>query len=663
MTETTGTHGEWQEFLARWSEEWADACGPDDVRDPGDEEARSARWLGFAPATPERITALEERLGHRLPPSYRTFLEITDGWRNAGDFVWLLAGTEQAHWYEDDASLAEIFGEDLDEDSTPEEVLEATIWTRALELAVESDVVSVLMDPQDVDEHGEWAVYTWAPWRGSPPERHASFWAYMNDAYREFHSMRASDDDGRAFDNATTQELDERVAEARRDALRGAYERADAVLAEAQEFGRPRAGVLRGQIQWLLGDRYARNFDGLAGDPVYAPELLPVLLAEDEVEPRDPDCDDPFTSPLPVASDEVRALEREVLRQLREGRYEYTAPGPFGDAVRRAREEARWGGTDAAWRILLAALPGWQALGPDHIAPVGLTADPLLGPLLTPERARTLLATPRGEEATGAVAAAVDEDPEGLAWLAEQAGDDGREGYRFLLVEGVEPVALPALIGSAKSGEGQELRAPTTRWDARLARWSGAVFSSYDDEAQVAVGRAGRGWSFAFDHEPQAFDEARFVSPAVAASRHGRAVVVWSAPDMFDSGALFHLSVAEHGAERYAFTVLGARCERSGEIPEELLPERLFPGAGDRGRHGERRGAAAALAAIAAAFGVTLPRLALTRGRLHSFTTRSWTRPPGPGEGYAAASRKPHAPGTVGAPQWIKPKSARRADI
>ncbi|KAA6212923.1 SMI1/KNR4 family protein [Streptomyces albofaciens JCM 4342] len=592
MTETAGAVHDWQGFLTRWSEEWADSCRPDDLGDPGGVLARRARWLGFAPAAPERIAALEERLGHRLPPSYRTFLEVTDGWRHAGGSVWLLAGTEEVRWYEDDAGLAEIFTENLTEDATREQILEATVWTRALELAVESDAASVLLDPEDVDEHGEWAVYTWAPWRASPPERFASFREFMQHAYREFHHLRA---DRPEFVNATTREWDRRVEEARRDALRGAYERAEATLAEAQEFGRPRAGALRKQITWLLGDRYRRDPGGPAGE-----------------------------------------LEH--------------ATGPFGDAVSQARELARWGDTDAAWRTLLAALPAWQPLEPDHLAPVGLVTDPLLGPLLTPERCRTLLATPRGEEATGAVAAAVDEDPGGLAWLAE--ADGGHREYRFLLVEGVTPAALPALVGAA---EGATLEAPMTRWDARRALNPGGVSSSYDDKAVVVVGRAGDGWSFAFDGDPRPFDETRFVSPAVAASRHGRAVVVWAAADRFDRGALFHLSVAEHGAQRYAFTVLGERCERSGEIPQALLPERLFPEVRDGGRYAQRHGEADALAAVAAAFGVTLPRFALGHGRLHSFTTRSWTRPPGPGEGYAVITMgrllpDTPVPGEEGAP-------------
>ncbi|KPH99733.1 hypothetical protein OK006_1198 [Actinobacteria bacterium OK006] len=42
---------------------------------------------------------MEERLGRRMPPSYREFLKVSDGWRHAGGFVWLPAGTEDAHWH------------------------------------------------------------------------------------------------------------------------------------------------------------------------------------------------------------------------------------------------------------------------------------------------------------------------------------------------------------------------------------------------------------------------------------------------------------------------------------------------------------------------------------------------------------------------------------
>jgi hypothetical protein len=62
------------------------------TRPPG----KRGGW-GFPPASEERIAAMEERLGRRVSPSYREFLEVGDGWRHAGGFVWLPAGTGDAH--------------------------------------------------------------------------------------------------------------------------------------------------------------------------------------------------------------------------------------------------------------------------------------------------------------------------------------------------------------------------------------------------------------------------------------------------------------------------------------------------------------------------------------------------------------------------------------
>ncbi|CAM5345168.1 hypothetical protein SGLAM104S_09042 [Streptomyces glaucescens] len=49
-----------------------------------------------------------------------------------------------------------------------------------------------------------------------------------------------------------------------------------------------------------------------------------------------------------------------TLEQVRNGAYRYTAAGPFGEAVERARELARRGDTDGAWRTLSKAVPLWQ---------------------------------------------------------------------------------------------------------------------------------------------------------------------------------------------------------------------------------------------------------------------------------------------------------------
>jgi hypothetical protein len=550
-----------------------------------------------------------------------------------------------------------MFEEYLDEDSSPEERREADLWRRALQLDVESDVIYVLMDPEDVDEDGEWAVYTWASWRAEPPERHANFREFMRDMHREFHRLRAHRSDGEpVFANDTTRRLDALMEEARLEALRGGWERAGKELDEAKGYGRARAAGLGDQIRRLLGQTYMVYFDGLVTDPRYAPDLLPPLVAEHAAHSyRD---DSTLMFQLRGADDDLVSLAHATLDQVRDGTYRYTAAGPFGEAVERARELARWGDTDGAWRTLMAALPLWEPLGPDHLAPLGWVADPALGPLLTPERGRELLSTPRGGQAGETPRPTAGLDPGDLAWLAEQDPGNNRTSYRFVLVEGAEPQELPARLtdGTANAadadGRGQDtdtdtdtdenahstvLNEPMTFWEARRrSAHSRREFSSYDDRALMAVGRAGTGWSFAFDGDPAPFNRLRLVSPAASASAGTRAVVVWSGLRSQHGKPFFHLSVARDGAEQYAFTYTDGEIQQSGEIPQALAPSRFF---------GDLEDAAEAerplLEAVSEEFGASLPRHALVKGRLHTFTTRSWTRPPKDGEGYLVIRMHP----------------------
>ncbi|MER5382015.1 SMI1/KNR4 family protein [Streptomyces sp. NPDC002688] len=624
MTDTTAF--DWPSLLRGWSGEWADSLPDDETRDEDDETARHARWLGFPPASEERIAAMEARLGLRMPPSYREFLRVSDGWRHAGGFVWLLAGTEDARWHNNASGLADMYEEDMDEDAGPEERREAGIWRRGLQLDVESDITHVLLDPEDVDEDGEWAVYTWASWRAAPPERYANFLEFMRDMHRQFHSLqsRRSGPDP-VFANDTTRELDTLVEQARLEALGGGWERAGKALDEARGYGRPRAAGLGDQIRRLLGQTHTVYFEDLVTDPQYAPELLPSLVAEHVARSyRD---DSTLRFHLGGADDDVTSLAFATLEQVRNGTYRYTAAGPFGEAVERAREMARWGETDGAWRTLMDALPLWEPLGPDHLAPLGWVADPVLGPLLTPERGRELLSTPRGGQPGETPRPTAGLDPGDLAWLAEPDPGNNRTSFRFVLVEGVEPQEVP---GRLADGDDTVLNEPFTFWEAyRRSRHNRREHSSYGDRALMAVGRAGTGWSFAFDGDPAPFDQRRFVSPAAAASEGTRAVVVWSGLRTGRGDSFFHLSLARDGGEQYAFTYSDGGIQQSGEIPDALDPSRFF-GALEVGAEVER----SLLEAVAGEFGVHLPRHAIVNGRLHTFATRSWTRPPKDGETY-----------------------------
>ncbi|MGW5780036.1 SMI1/KNR4 family protein [Streptomyces sp. NPDC003863] len=573
---------DWREFLGRWQDEWIPRADEDG--------GEAAVPLGAPGADETAIVTAEERLGRRLPPSYREFLAASDGWQvDQLAAVYRLGGVADVDWFGDPHDMASLYEEGLDDDPREEDVLLAGMWRRALRLDTESDASYALLDPGDSDADGEWALYVYKGWSGETPDRHPSFRAYMEAVYRAFHADRAERPD---FVNATTRAQDARVEEARRLSLRGRYEEALPLLDEARSFGRPWSGVLLHQVRHLL----APGSEGLA----------------------------------------AQALEQV-------GGAGAQSEGEHWDrAVAEAREAARWGPNDAAWRMLRDALPRWEAPGPWLIAPVGLLADPLLGPMITPERGREILATPRAGESGSAPEPVPDLDPPGLAWLTDRPGNrEPFDGYRCVWAEGTDPARLPSLIGE----DGAELSEPT---DPLRASWRAPKpheregVELWEDRAVVAVGRTEEGWAFAFDGYSRHSLNTLFRSPAVDASASGRAVVVWCdprRPTPDEHPVAFHLSVAEHGEELYSFTVRGTEIQRSGALPEALDPDRLFRPE-DRGTDGERR----ALQALHTTLGLSLPRLALTRGRLHTFTTRSWTRAPGADEGYAYLTFVRHRP-------------------
>ncbi|WP_406347612.1 SMI1/KNR4 family protein [Streptomyces sp. NBC_01547] len=637
----SGEFFNWQAFLGRWDEEWVPRAG----EDSGEALVRPGRQGADEAA----IAAAEERLGRRLPPSYRAFLAVSDGWhvdQTAG--VYQLGGAADIDWFQDPFDMTPLYEEQLDDRSSEAEILLAGMWQRALRLETDSDITYALLDPGDTDRDGEWALYVYKGWSGELPDRYPSFRAYMEAMYRGFHSDRVERPD---FENATTRAQDARVAQARRLVLLGQYEEALPLLEEAASFARPGCAVLLFQLRQMLAPDGTRDYGLLAADPRYLPEVLPVQAMAPAREEWRTGGDGHWLGMM-AARGVPRETAEAVLGALRDGTHRYAPPGPWGRAVDAARESSRWGATDAAWRILRDAVGLWEAPGPELIAPIGLLADPLLGPLITPERGREVLATPRAGRNGPApervpvpdrppVSGRVpDLDPPGLAWLTEPEPAPNRrplDGYRCIWVEGIDPARLPALIGD----EGAELTGPTDRHAAR--RGSGPYARDgrgrggaepWEDRAVVAVGRAGDGWAFAFDGDSPHLNHL-FLSPAQAASPAGRAVVVWRDPRRSYPGEhpdTFHLSVAERGEELYAFTVRGTEIRSTGAIPEALDPARLFRPE-DPAPVNELR----VLEALHAELGLSLPRFALTRGRLHTLTTRSWTRAPRAGETFAYA--------------------------
>jgi hypothetical protein len=72
---------DWQSFLREFSQQLAD---DDRIRDVLSETELESGWLGRDGASPQQIAQLERRLGAQLPPSYKNFLQASNGFGPTG---------------------------------------------------------------------------------------------------------------------------------------------------------------------------------------------------------------------------------------------------------------------------------------------------------------------------------------------------------------------------------------------------------------------------------------------------------------------------------------------------------------------------------------------------------------------------------------------------
>lgn len=159
----------WHEFLGRWQEEWV-------PRPDADEDENGEQTLvrpGLPGADEAAIVAAEERLGRRLPPSYRGFLAASDGWHvDQTAAIYQLGGAADIDWFQDPYDMASLYEPDPGDDPREEDVLLAGMWQRALRLETDSDMSHALLDPGDSDQDGEWALYVYKGWSGEVPDRY-----------------------------------------------------------------------------------------------------------------------------------------------------------------------------------------------------------------------------------------------------------------------------------------------------------------------------------------------------------------------------------------------------------------------------------------------------------------------------------------------------------
>lgn len=193
-------------------------------------EERAAGTLDAPGANEQQIAAAEARLGVRLPPSYRAFLETSNGWGASNGFAGRLCSAEQVEWYAthnqdridswtqglgtadkldaaDPFGTADLFGEadELDEtdlfgeadelDETDRILDDTDIPPEHLQAALmvsEEDDGVILLNPRQVGPDGEWEAWFLASW--IPGVRRArSFWDLMQATLVSLQEQRAYD--------------------------------------------------------------------------------------------------------------------------------------------------------------------------------------------------------------------------------------------------------------------------------------------------------------------------------------------------------------------------------------------------------------------------------------------------------------------------------------
>lgn len=171
----------WRKLLQEMSDQ---AVDDPSVKDQLTPEQIKRHWLGEPPATEAEIAAAEKRLGVRLPPSYRAFLKVSNGWHFPNSFVVKLAGTSEIGWARDVAPQlvsgwrqgAEYGAQQYGKlPSAAEDDLPDTLMINAPDEM--DDGASFMLNPKikSGDEMQAWFFSSWNP----GADAHPSFWHLM----------------------------------------------------------------------------------------------------------------------------------------------------------------------------------------------------------------------------------------------------------------------------------------------------------------------------------------------------------------------------------------------------------------------------------------------------------------------------------------------------
>lgn len=181
------TPDRWRALLSTWSRE---IIAVEEYRRALPPEVVTSGWLGYPPASVDEIALVEARLNRILPPSYRAFLRVTNGWRTTKTFIERVRPVGEIAWYRD--AYPDLLAAWLDGEGSQMKGSRYRGHTRttgyglqkALAISDYGDAEYLLV-PQRIRSDGEWPAWFFAPW--VPGEReYASFWGLMVAEHESF---------------------------------------------------------------------------------------------------------------------------------------------------------------------------------------------------------------------------------------------------------------------------------------------------------------------------------------------------------------------------------------------------------------------------------------------------------------------------------------------
>ena len=166
----------WQTFLINWNREVLSSNEVDKHLPP---EAINLGWLGNVGATEEMLLTVEKGLGRKLPPSYREFLKVSDGWYMRGaSVVEKLLSSWEIGWLND-------LHPDVVSNWTNFFDLNNTHLGKTLQISTQEIAGTgiFLLNPEIVSNTGEWEVWFLAHWLPGL-RRYSSFQDMMEEEFQ-----------------------------------------------------------------------------------------------------------------------------------------------------------------------------------------------------------------------------------------------------------------------------------------------------------------------------------------------------------------------------------------------------------------------------------------------------------------------------------------------